>query len=152
MADVSVIETLKIGGKSFCVKPCWEQLGLNKSYMLALLSRDEYTPVATHQPSATDVLYTDPVSGNTAGVHPGQCIIYPDSSIKDGWGLSIAKQVELNADGAPVRAYWYHATDVEKRVQDMELNLTKRFYGCFGTGVWINDYPWQTDAIWDNGE
>lgn len=47
MADNDVFKTLKIGGKSFGVKPCWEQLGITKDYMLALLNRDEYTPVAT---------------------------------------------------------------------------------------------------------
>lgn len=23
--------------------------------------------------------------------------------------------------------------------------------GVIGTGLWINEYPWQQDAVWDNG-
>ena len=87
MADIKTIKTIEVNGVKFQVKPCWEQLGLTQEYMIALLSRDEYTPVATKQPTSTDVLYTDPVSGNPAGFHSGQCVIYPDSSVSDGWGL-----------------------------------------------------------------
>lgn len=86
MADSNVFKTINIGGNSFSASPCWEQLGLTKSYMLALLTRDEYTPVANMQPSSTDTLYTDPDSGNFAGFHAGQCVIYPDADVPDGWG------------------------------------------------------------------
>ena len=152
MADIKTIKTIEVNGVKFQVKPCWEQLGLTQEYMIALLSRDEYTPVATKQPTSTDVMYTDPVSGNPAGFHSGQCVIYPDSSASDGWGLSIAKYVVYGSDGIPTSVAWYHATDVEKRVAALEENITIIHKGCLGTGVWINDYPWQADAVWDNGE
>ena len=93
MAENNVLQTLKIDDNYFSIKTCWEQLGLTQQYMLTLLSRDEYTPVANTQPSSTDTLYTDPVSGNLAGFHAGQCVIYPDTDVQDGWGLSIAKHV-----------------------------------------------------------
>lgn len=120
MADTKVLQTLNIDGKNYGIKPCWEQLGLNKEYMLALLSRDEYTPVATKQPTSTDTIYTDPVSGNPAGFHAGQCVIYPDKDVEDGWGLSIAKKVTVGPNGIPSEVLWYHATDVEKRVKSIE--------------------------------
>ena len=151
MADNYVFKTLKIGGKSFGVKPCWEQLGITKDYMLALLNRDEYTPVATKQPSYTDTLYTDPVSGNPAGFHAGQCVVYPDYDIPDGWGLSIAKYVLYDDQGIPTKVFWYHATDIEKHIASLEENVTKTFYGCLGTGLWVNEFPWQNDAVWNNG-
>ena len=96
-------------------------------------------------------LYTDPVSGNPAGFHPGQCVIYPDSDIPDGWGLSIAKNVTTTPQGVPIKISWYHATDVEKRLTRLEEKMTITHDGVIGTGLWINEYPWQQDAVWDNG-
>lgn len=153
MADTNtnVLKTLILDGKSFCIQDCWKQLGLTKDYMLALLSRDEYTPVATRQPTETDALYTDPVSGNPAGFHSGQCVIYPDNEVPDGWGLSIAKYVVTNAQGIPTKVFWFHATDIEKRIGKLEENYLIIHQGVFGTGLWINEYPWQLDAVWDNG-
>ncbi len=153
MADTTtnILQALKINNKCFNIQTCWEQLGLTKNYMLALLSRDEYTPVATRQPTATDTLYTDPASGNPAGFHPGQCVIYPDNEVPDGWGLSIAKHVVINNQGVPTKVFWYHATDVEKRLSKMEEIYLITHQGVFGTGLWINEYPWQLDAVWDNG-
>lgn len=151
MADSNIFQTINIGGKDFGIKPCWEQLGITKSYMLALLTRDEYTPIANIQPSSTDTLYTDPASGNLAGFHAGQCVIYPDTDVPDGWGLSIAKHVIYNDQGIPTKVLWHHATDVEKRIASLEEKVTKTFDGCFGTGLWVDDYPWQNDAVWNNG-
>lgn len=151
MAENNVLQTLKIDDNYFSIKTCWEQLGLTQQYMLTLLSRDEYTPVANTQPSSTDTLYTDPVSGNLAGFHAGQCVIYPDTDVQDGWGLSIAKHVLYNEQGIPIKVLWYHATDIEKRITSLEENVIKNFYGCLGTGLWINDFPWQNDAVWGNG-
>ncbi len=152
MADTTnTVKSLNINGKHFDMQSCWEQLGLTKLYMLALLSRDEYAPVATQQPSETSTLYTDPVSGNLAGFHPGQCVIYPDSEISDGWGLSIAKKVTLNDQGVPVKVDWFHATDMEKRINNLEEKIIIIHDGVIGTGLWINEYPWQQDAVWDNG-
>lgn len=119
--------------------------------MLALLSRDEYTPVATQQPTSTDTLYTDPVSGNPAGFHAGQCVIYPDAEIEDGWGLSIAKHVIFNEQGVPAKVLWYHATDVEKCIKNIEKKITIIHDGIFGTGLWFNEYPWQSEVVWNNG-
>lgn len=147
-----VISALNINNHNFVIEPCWQQLGLTQGYMLALLGRDEYTPVANQQPTPTDVFYTDPDSDNLAGVHAGQCVIYPDDEIEDGWGLSIAKKVITDANGIPTKVHWYHATDVEKRVRNIEIDIIKLHYGCLGTGLWINDYPWQNDAAWDNAE
>lgn len=151
MANNNVFNTLNIDGKSFGVKPCWEQLGITRDYMIALLNRDEYTPIATKQPSDTDTLYTDPASGNPAGFHSGQCVIYPDAGVPDGWGLSIAKHVLYDDQGIPTKVFWYHATDIEKRIVSLEENVTTTFYGCFGTGLWVNEFPWQDDAVWSNG-
>ena len=152
MADTSKkVNTFKIAGQDFSIPSCWEQLGLDKNYMFALLSRDEYTPVATQQPTATDTLYTDPVSGNLAGFHAGQCVTYPDKDMPDGWGLSIAKFVVTNAQGVPTKVFWHHATDIEKRLGKMEEIYLITHKGVFGTGLWINEYPWKLDAVWDNG-
>lgn len=151
MADTNVLQTLKIGDSDFCIRTCWEQLGLMKQYMLTLLSRDEYTPIANMQPTSTDTLYTDPASGNPAGFHAGQCVVYPDADVQDGWGLSIAKHVLYDDQGIPTKVFWYHATDIEKRIASLEENVTKTFYGCLGTGLWVNEFPWQNDAVWSNG-
>lgn len=153
MADTNpkILQTLNLNGQRFSIPACWEELGLTKDYMLALLSRDEYTPVATHQPTETDTLYTDPISGNPAGFHSGQCVIYPDNQILDGWGLSIAKSVTLNSTGVPTKVTWFHATDLEKRISKVEEQMTIIHCGVIGTGLWINEYPWQQDAVWDNG-
>lgn len=138
MADKNVFKTIRIGSKSFDVKPCWEQLGITEDYMLALLARDEYTPVVNAQPSSTDTLYTDPASGNPAGFHAGQCVVYPDADVQDGWGLSIAKHVLYDDREIPTKVFWYHATDIEKRIASLEKD-----FGCFGTGLWINEFPWR---------
>ncbi len=151
MADTNVLQTINIGDNRFSVKTCWEQLELTKHYLLALLSRDEYTPIANMQPSSTDTLYTDPVSGNPAGFHAGQCVVYPDVDVKDGWGLSIAKYVFYDDQGIPTKILWYHATDIEKRIASLEENVAKIFYGCLGMGLWVNEFPWQNDAVWSNG-
>lgn len=149
MAEIKTIQALNINGSRFNVKPCWEQLGLSSGYMLALLSRDEFCPVATGQPSATDTIYTDPVSGNLAGFHPGQCVIYPDNDIPDGWGLSIAKQVIVNDDGIPTQVCWFHATDIEKRLTQLEQMAATK--GCIDSGLWDNECPWQSEMVWENG-
>lgn len=151
MADTNILKTLNINGKHYSIQSSWEQLGLTKEYMLALLSRDEYTPVATRQPTSTDTLYADPVSGNPAGFHAGQCVIYPDAEIEDGWGLSIAKHVVFNEQGIPTKVLWYHATNVEKRIRNIEEKITIIHDGIFGTGLWINEYPWQSEVVWNNG-
>lgn len=151
MTDMNILQTININGEHFAIKPCWEQLGLTKEYMLALLSRDEYTPVATRQPTNTDTLYTDPVSGNPAGFHQGQCVVYPDKGVQDGWGLSIAKYVKTDTKGVPTNILWYHATDVEKRIRNLEERIIIIHEGTFGTGLWVNEYPWQDEAVWSNG-
>lgn len=152
MVDTTkILQTLKIADQYFNIQSCWEQFGLTKDYMIALLSRDEYTPVATRQPTDTDTLYTDPASGNLAGFHPGQCVIYPDSQIPDGWGLSIAKNVIVDSQGVPIQVAWFHATELEKQICRVEEKFTMAYYGAFGSGIWINDYPWHPEAVWDNG-
>lgn len=151
MANINVLQILKIGDDDFYVKTCWEQLNLTQQYMLTLLSRDEYTPIADMQPTSTDTLYTDPASGNLAGFHAGQCVVYPDADVQDGWGLSIAKHVLYDDQGIPTKIFWYHATDIEKRIASLEENVTKTFYGCLGTGLWVNEFLWQNDAVWSNG-
>lgn len=133
MAEKNNIQKLTIGGKEFDLS-AWGQLGLSKLYFLALLSRDEYTPVAEKKPTETDTLYTDPDSGNQAGFHSGQCVIYPDKDVADGWGLSIAKKVEINAQGVPTRVYWLHVTDIEKNV-----NYVKSQIGLWNDGEDEND-------------
>lgn len=151
MADANTLQTLNINGKRFDIKPSWEQLGLTKEYMIALLSRDEYTPVVDRQPTSNDTLYTDPVSKNPAGFHQGQCVVYPDEEVEDGWGLSIAKYVTTTPEGIPTKVLWHHATDMEKRIRKIEEKIIIIHDGTFGTGLWVNTYPWQNDAVWDNG-
>ena len=151
MAAINTINALKIGSSEFQVKPCWEQLGLTQDYMVALLSRDEYTPVATKQPTSTDTMYTDPVSGNLAGIHAGQCVIYPDADAPEGWGLSIAKKVVTGNDGVPTAVAWFHATEMQKRMGVLEQVTQSIYEGCFGAGTWENVYPWQSYASWNNG-
>lgn len=108
------IEKLNVSGKDFDITP-WGALGLSKQYLLALLSRDEYCPVADKQPTETDVLYTDPASGNPAGFHAGQCVVYPDKDVPDGWGLSIAKKVETDAQGMPIKVIWQHLNEATSK-------------------------------------
>lgn len=151
MANVKPIQQLKFGADTFAAS-CWEQLGLTQAYMLALLGRDEYTPVAAKQPSGTDTLYTDPVSGNLAGIHAGQCVIYPDSEMEDGWGLSIAKYVESGSDGVPTTVCWFHATELQKKIASLTTKIEMYQDGSFGTGLWVNEYPYQNEACWENGE
>lgn len=42
-------------------------------------------------------------------------------------------------------------TAQQQRIVYLEGKITKTFYGCLGTGLWINDFPWQNDAVWGNG-
>ena len=41
-------------------------------------------------------------------------------------------------------------TAQQQRIVYLEEKITKTFYGCLGTGLWINDFPWQNDAVWGN--
>lgn len=41
-------------------------------------------------------------------------------------------------------------TAQQQRIVYLEEKITKTFYGCLGTGLWINEFPWQNDTIWDN--
>lgn len=109
MAEITPkkLEKLKIENNDFDLTP-WGLAGMSREYFLTLLSRDEYCPVADKQPTEKDVFYTDPASGNLAGFHSGQCVIYPDASCLDGWGLSIAKKVETDTQGVPTMIFWEH--------------------------------------------
>lgn len=122
MAEKTNINKINIGGKVFDIS-AWGQFGMTPEYFLALLSRDEFTPVAEKKPTEKDTLYTDPDSGNPAGFHSGQCVIYPDKDVEDGWGLSIAKKVETDAQGIPTKVYWFHATDLEKDVKYLKSQI-----------------------------
>lgn len=42
-------------------------------------------------------------------------------------------------------------TAQQQRIVYLEEKITKTFYGCLGTGLWINEFPWQNDAVWGNG-
>lgn len=42
-------------------------------------------------------------------------------------------------------------TAQQQRIVYLEEKIAKAFYGCLGTGLWINEFPWQNDAIWDGG-
>lgn len=42
-------------------------------------------------------------------------------------------------------------TAQQQQIVYLEEKITKTFYGCLGTGLWINDFPWQNDAVWGNG-
>lgn len=117
MAD-NVLNSLKIGANNFRVKSCWEQLGLTQNYMLALLSRDEYTPHLDDKPTSSTLTYIDPQSGGLAVFHEGQCVIYPISGSNDEWGLSIAKMVVCGAQGDPLQVIWHHCTSVEETTDD----------------------------------
>lgn len=123
MADINALQKIVINEKEFNIIPCWEAFGISKEYMLALLCRDEYTPVLERQPTETDTLYIDPASGNPAGFHSGQCVIYPDNTVVDKWGLSIAKMVELDDKNIPTKVYWLHITDIEKNVMAIKSNI-----------------------------
>lgn len=121
------IEKLNIGEQEYDLTP-WGLLGISKFYFLSLLSRDEYCPVVDQKPSEQDVTYIDPASGNQAGFHAGQCVCYPDKDVSDGYGLSIAKKVDFDTQGIPTKVYWLHVTDIEKRLNDIEINI----------GLWNN--------------
>lgn len=148
MADIGIFQTLSINGVRYKIKPCWESILLTKEYMLALLSRDEYTPILKNKPTETDTIYIDPASGNQAGFHPGQCVSYVDAGTGDGFGLSIVKNVVTDSHGTPVKMSIHNATDIEKRVIALETTVNN---GCFGNGVWYNTLKWMNDTVWDNG-
>jgi|UPI000468E4FE hypothetical protein len=42
-------------------------------------------------------------------------------------------------------------TAQQQRIVYLEEKIAKTFYGCLGTGLWINEFPWQNDAVWGNG-
>lgn len=122
MADkIQNVEKLKIGEQTFNMS-VWEQLGISKLYFLSLLSRDEYCPVADKKPTETTTTYIDPASGNPAGFHAGQCVVYPDPELSDGWGLSIAKKVDSDNQGNPQKIYWLHFSDIEKKINTLGKN------------------------------
>lgn len=149
MADTNTFHTINVNGNSYNIKSCWESLSLTKEYMLALLSRDEYTPILTRKPTNTETIYDDPVSGNKAGVHSGQCVCFSDNESKDEYGISIVKNVTVNSQGIPVQMSLFDATDIEKRVSALELKVHN---GCFGNGVWYDTLKWLEDVVWDNGD
>lgn len=128
MANENYFQNLNIAGQNFKVSPVWEQLGLTKSYLLALLSRDFYTPRATQAPSSTDVYYTDPADGNAAPFREGQCCVYPDSESSDGWGFSIAKHIETDAEGLPTSIVW------QRFINEAPMGK-KKIYSLFGLSV-----------------
>ncbi len=127
MADTNILQSINIGGKRFSVPACWEELGLTKAYMLALLSRDEYTPTLKFKPDETTTIYTDPDSGNPAGFHEGQCVVYPDVEAPDGIGMSVAKQVTVNEQGVPTNIVWLHLGDIDKHSKWINDIADRRF-------------------------
>lgn len=127
MADTNILQSINIGGKRFSVPACWEELGLTKAYMLALLSRDEYTPTLKFKPDETTTIYTDPDSGNPAGFHEGQCVVYPDVEAPDCIGMSVAKQVTVNEQGVPTNIVWLHLGDIDKHSKWINDIADRRF-------------------------
>ena len=124
MADKNSITILNVGGKEYDLTP-WGLIGTEREYYLTLLSRDEYTPVVDRQPTETDVTYIDPASEGLAVFHAGQCVAYPDKDMPDGWGLSIAKKVDVDNQNLPAKVYWLHLTDLEKRLAKLEDGIGK---------------------------
>lgn len=128
MANENYFTNLNIAGQNFKVSPVWKQLGLTESYFLALLARDFYTPRVNKAPSSTDVYYTDPADGQTAPFREGQCCIYPDSESSDGWGISVAKNVETDAEGLPTKILW------QRFINEAPMGK-EAIYGLFGLSV-----------------
>lgn len=131
----SVTKTINIGSDTFDFS-CWSQLGIAKNYMLALLGRDEYCPVASSKPTSSTTTYTDPDSGNAAVFHAGQCVVYLDSEATDGIGLSIVKNVVTDSSGNATSVNWLHVTDIEKSVNSLLSRVAEceRLLGYWNNG------------------
>lgn len=127
MADRNSIALIRLGEQVFDLSP-WGIIGTDREYYLTLLSRDDYAPVLAKKPTENDLTYTDPASDGLAVFHAGQCAVYPDDEVSDGLGLSIAKKIETDTQGKPIKVYWVHVTDMEKRIKRLED----------GVGLWHN--------------
>lgn len=124
MADPKSLQALNIDGLKLEVQKCWDQLGISKNYMLALLGRDEYTPVLDARPTSNTFYYTDPASGNAAVFHPGQFVLWPeDKSDFDSRGFGIVVDVSKDADGIPCNVVWYYAEEAYRELKRHEEGL-----------------------------
>ena len=129
MSENKNITAIIINGIRFDIKPCWSQLGLSEGQLLAILSRDEYTPRLDSRPDSSTATYVDPLKEEPVAFHAGQCAIYPDSTAEGSVGLSLVKEVVTNDDGT-VGVAWVHLTGVEtalgvesERAKDAEDKL-----------------------------
>lgn len=116
---VQKVSTLAIGSVQFRAPYCWEDLDITEDYMKVLLSRDEYAPVLSAKPANTTVTYTDPATGIAAYFHEGQCAIYADSNLPDGYGLCIAKKITYNASNVPTSVIWLDTSISKANVEGL---------------------------------
>ncbi len=124
MADTKTLQKLCVGGMKLEFQKCWEQLGISKLYMMALLSRDEYTPILDARPTSDTLYYTDPASGNAAVFHPGQFVLWPeDKSEFDSRGFGIVVDVTNDKDGNPCNVLWYYVEEAWRELKRHEEGL-----------------------------
>lgn len=119
MAEQNIVKTLAIGNVQFRAPYCWEELGVTEDYLKVLLSRDEFAPILSAKPTSTTTSYTDPATGIATAFHEGQCAIYPDSNLPDGYGLCIAKKITYNASHVPSSIIWLDTSISKANVEGL---------------------------------
>lgn len=119
MAEQNIVKTLAIGNVQFRAPYCWEELGVTEDYLKVLLSRDEFAPILSAKPTSTTISYTDPATGVATAFHEGQCAIYPDSNLPDGYGLCIAKKITYNASNVPTGVIWLDTSISKANVEGL---------------------------------
>lgn len=106
MAKNSILTGIELNGVFYSLgKNVYEELDMTLARFAELLGRDFYCPALASEPTPEVVSYTD-TDGGQHSFRLGQCCIYPDDESSDGWGFSIAKHIETDADGLPASIVW----------------------------------------------
>ena len=106
--------------------------------------------ILNEKPSSTDYYYTEEDNEETLIFGRGQCVVYPDDEMPDGWGFAIVKNIDIQTNIEDSKVDWYYATEIEKRLSKLELMFSDHAYGVIGTGKWKNDFYWHQYAKWVN--
>lgn len=137
MADTKTVQALNIDGMKLEFQKCWDQLGISQYYMMSLLSRDEYTPQLTAEPTSATVYYTDPASGSNTAFHPGQFVVWPESASSfQGCGFGVVLDVTADAGtGQPKQVTWLYLEKELRESGRLSAELSQRLDNITRDGV-----------------
>ncbi len=123
MAETKTLQKLCVDGMKLEFQKCWEQLGISRLYMMALLSRDEYAPILDARPDDSTLYYTDPASGNQALFHRGQFVLWPEDLSETGRGFGMVVDVTNDKDGNPDFVLWLYLEELLRESSEAVDNM-----------------------------